>query len=439
MEHYKDNQPCAAVEPPGINVEPGSADDGWVNPAAVTLADGSHVQLYKDGEALRAAFDAIRDAKQRICLEVYIFAGDETGQAFAELLMAKAKAGVRVYFIYDSWGSIETDRNIFRRMRQAGVVIQQFNPIRPWECKYSWRPVNRDHRKLLMVDDHIGGMGGLNIANEYAGPWIVKTDRPVSSFWRDTGVGIVGPSARPLLQSFIRSWQYALNGGPVSRAQYTHAIDPAPLPRRRVAQKVTRKKLPTFASENEAATPLQLQDDIGLLASVPTTNSPLRPLINRLIHNAQSSIQMTMAYFAPDDLLVAELCRAAKRGVKVELMLPGCTDVKILMTAARSFYDVLLAAGVKIYERQTVILHAKTIVVDEHISVVGSTNLDYRSIEFNCELSMAVRSTGFAQHMGELFKNDISFAHRIKASAWRRRPVLDRVVQWTVSRARYLL
>jgi len=438
MEHYRDNQPCAAG-PAGINVAPGSADDGWVNPAAVTLADGSHVQLYKDGEALRAAYDAIHSAKQRVCLEVYIFAGDETGRAFADLLIAKAKAGVRVYFMYDSWGSIETDRNIFRRMKAAGVMIQEFNPIRPWECKYSWRPVNRDHRKLLVVDDHIGGMGGLNIANEYAGPWVARTDRPDDSFWRDTAIGIVGPSARPLLKSFMCSWQYAIHGGPIRRAQYTHAIDPSPPPRRRIAQKVTRKKLPKFQSENEDATPLHLRDDVGLLASVPTTNSPLRPLINRLIHNAKTSIQMTMAYFAPDDLLVAELCRAAKRGVKVELMLPGCSDVKVLLIAARSFYDLLLSAGVKIYERQTVILHAKTIVVDGHISVVGSTNLDYRSIEFNCELSMAVRSNEFAQHMAKLFENDITFAHRIKASAWRRRPVLDRFVQWIVSRARYLL
>ncbi len=428
-----------AVGGPGINLRPGAADDGWAKPPVVTLADGSHIQLYKDGEALRAAYDAIRDAKTRVFLEVYIFAGDETGRAFADLLIAKAKQGVRIYFIYDSFGSWETDRSIFRKMKAAGINVAEFNPIRPWECKYSWRPVNRDHRKLLIVDDHIGGMGGLNIANEYAGPWVAKNDRPDSSYWRDTAVGIVGPSSRPLVRSFIRSWEYILHGGPIRRAEYQHALDRVPPLKRRIAKRVTKKHRTRYKTGDEPAPPLQLTDDIALLASVPTTSSPLRPLIHRLIHNAEHSIRMTMAYFAPDDLLVAELCRAAKRGVKVQLMLPGCSDVKLLLFAARSFYELLMKAGVQVFERQTVILHAKTIVVDERISVVGSTNLDYRSIAFNCELSMAIRSPEFGRNMCELFENDIRFAHRIKLSEWKHRPFVDRAVQWTVSRARYLL
>ena len=225
MEHYRDNSVCVAVGEPGINLRPGASDDGWAKPTAVVLADGTHVQLYKDGEALRAAYDAIRDAKHRVFLEVYIFSDDETGRAFADLMIAKAKQGVRVYFIYDSFGSIKTDRTLFRRMKSAGVNVAEFNPIRPWECKYSWRPLNRDHRKLLIVDDHIGGMGGLNIANEYAGPWVAKNDQPVDSYWRDTAIGIVGPSARPLAKSFIRSWEYILHGGPIRRAEYRHALD----------------------------------------------------------------------------------------------------------------------------------------------------------------------------------------------------------------------
>src|SRR6478672_4887793 len=112
---------------------PGTADDGWATPPPVELADGSIVQLFKDGEALRAAYTAIRHAKRRICLEVYIFASDATGRAFAELLSAKAREGVRVYVIYDSFGSIWTHRDMFERMRRSGVIVQEFNPIRPWE------------------------------------------------------------------------------------------------------------------------------------------------------------------------------------------------------------------------------------------------------------------------------------------------------------------
>jgi cardiolipin synthase len=439
VEHYRDNQVCGEGNRPGINLREGPDDDGWTEPPRVPLADGSHVQLFKDGQSLKAAYDAIANAKYFVCLEVYIFASDETGRAFAELMIAKARTGVRIYFIYDSFGSIATDRNLLRRMQTAGVMIQQFNPIRPWECKFSWRPVNRDHRKMLVVDDAVGGMGGLNIANEYAGPWVAKNDRPDDSYWRDTAVGVVGPSAKVLTQSFMRTWQYIVHGGPISRAQYTYAIAPGPRLKRRVAKKVTKRKLPMYREGDENAPPLELLDDIGLLSSVPTTSSPLRPLLHRLIRNAHHSILMTMAYFAPDDKLVAELCRAAQRGVKVRLMLPGCTDIHLLLIAARSFYDVLLTAGVEIYERQTVILHAKTFVVDEHLSLIGSTNLDYRSIAFNCEMSMAIRSDTFARHMCELFENDIRFAMPVQATDWKSRPVIDRLVQWGVSRARYLL
>ncbi len=148
----------------GINREPGSNDDGWIVPPPVTLEDGSRVQLYKDGEALRAAFEAIGNAKYRICLEAYIFAGDSTGQAFADLLMKKAREGIQVYVIYDSFGSWDTPRAMFRSMRKAGVHIQEFHPMRPWDVTFGWRPFNRDHRKLLVIDYDIAGMGGLNVA-----------------------------------------------------------------------------------------------------------------------------------------------------------------------------------------------------------------------------------------------------------------------------------
>src|SRR3954468_950235 len=133
----------------GLNIEPGSDDDGWTVPDPVELADGSVVQLYKDGEALHAAYEAIKLAKHRICLEMYIFASDATGRAFADLLCEKARAGVLVYVIYDSFGSIATDRGMFEQMRKAGIKLREFHPFLPWEAKFSWRPLNRDHRKLL--------------------------------------------------------------------------------------------------------------------------------------------------------------------------------------------------------------------------------------------------------------------------------------------------
>jgi len=159
----------------GINLAPGSDDDGWVIPPPVQLSDGTQIQLFKDGEAWHAAFEAMKLATHRICLELYIFASDHTGQAVADLLSEKARSGVKVYVLYDSFGSLYADRGMFERMRQAGVHMQEFHPMRPWECKYGWRAFNRDHRKLLIIDDQIAGLGGMNLGYDYAGSWIVKS------------------------------------------------------------------------------------------------------------------------------------------------------------------------------------------------------------------------------------------------------------------------
>jgi cardiolipin synthase len=398
----------------GVNISPGSDDDGWIVPHPVTLRDGTRVQLYKDGEALHAAYDAIKNAKKRICLEVYIFANDETGNAFADLLCAKAHEGVNVFVIYDSIGSCGIEQlwcekaPMFRKMRRAGVRLAEFHPLRMWEGQYSWKPVQRDHRKLLLVDDDMAGMGGINVGREYAGSWVVTTDQMQErDLWRDNAIGIVGPSTRGLFEAFGRTWRYIHSGGRTRRAEFFHPLDD--------------------------------QGDLGVLASVPSMNSPLVPRLNEMLKSAKSSIELTMAYFAPPDELVDILCKRARRGVKVRLMLPGRGDVPILITAARSFYERLLPCGVEIYERQHVILHAKTMCIDKEFTILGSSNLDYRSIEYNLELSCMIRCKEFGEQMHDLFENDVRYAKRITSKEWRRRPTLDRLGQWAVNRARYLL
>jgi cardiolipin synthase len=424
----------------GINIAPGSDDDGWIVPDPVQLDDGTRVQLYKDGEALHAAYRAIEEARRRICLEVYIFASDDTGRAFADLLCRKAMEGLKVYVIYDSFGSIGSDNEMFYRMRRSGVTLAEFHPLSPWDCQHSWRPFNRDHRKLLLIDDDIAGLGGLNVGREYAGSWVVgngseglaggllgsgagarnDADHPQNAaepqpcdFWRDNAIGLQGPSSRYFLRSFARTWHYVNHGGRLRTAQFDYNLD----------------------SIRGGSTAREL----AVLASTPTRNSPLRPLLRSLLEGAKKSIQMTMAYFAPDDDLINALCRAAKRGVKVQLMLPARTDVHLLTIAARSFYEKLMFAGVEIYERQIVVLHAKTMTIDGRITMIGSTNLDYRSIEYNLELSAIIRSEEFGRQMSALFRNDVNFAKRISLKEWRKRTLADRFVQWTVSRARYLL
>jgi cardiolipin synthase len=392
----------------GVNIAPGSDDDGWHVPHPVTLADGTRLQLYKDGEALHAAYEAIAAAKRRIGLEVYIWGNDDTGRAFADILCERAQAGVRCYVIYDSFGSIGTDRAIFERMRRAGVNVQEFHPIRPWEGRYSWRPFNRDHRKLLIIDDHIAGLGGLNVGGEYAGSWVVKPSTPSGELWRDNAMGIVGPGSRMFVKAFANTWNYLQRGGRIARAELLHNCQ--------------------FA-----------EGELGVMASVPAHHSRVVPLAHELFEGARQSIELTMAYFAPPDDLIDELCAAAKRGVRVRLMLPGKGDVQILITAARSFYETLLTAGVEVYERQAVVLHAKTLVVDCERVAIGSTNLDYRSIEYNLELSALIKSKEFGKQVHDLFEHDVRFARRITLKEWRKRPWTDHFVQSVVNRARSLL
>ncbi|HEV7300976.1 MAG TPA: phospholipase D-like domain-containing protein [Tepidisphaeraceae bacterium] len=395
----------------GVNIRPGSDDDGWIVPEPVELADGSHVRLYKDGEALHAGLNAIRQAKRRICLQSYIFADDETGHTFADLLCQRAQLGVKVFVIFDSFGSLtpavlwREKPAMFDRMRRAGVRVHEFHPFRPWEGNSSWRPLNRDHRKVLICDDDVAGMGGLNVGQEYAGSWVIKSKTKCDP-WRDNAIGVRGPAVRQLLHAFARAWNYGVHGGPIRRAEYRCNLR---------------------------------EGDFGVLASVPTIHSPLRPFFVDLLTNARTSIDMTMAYFAPDDDLVGALLKAAKRGARVRLMLPSRSDVKALIIAARSFYERLMDAGIEIYERQGVVLHAKTMCVDGYTSIVGSANLDTRSIEFNLELSAIIRNAEFGQQMRDLFDNDVRYAHRIDPDVWRSRPYRDRMIQWMVSRARYLL
>ena len=393
--------------PLGINTNPGSLDDGWGTPPPAVLSDGTIVQLYKDGEALLAAFNAIKRATHRVCLEVYIFADDETGRAFASLLAEKARSGVDVYVIYDDFGSLESDRSLFRRMREAGVNLAKFHPLRPWQCRFGWRPYSRNHRKLLVIDHDICGLGGLNIAGEYAGRWVVPSEGRANDPWRDTAIGIRGQSAAAeLLRCFSGTWNYIRNGGRIHKTQHI--------------------KLPPG-------------NPVGVVATAPTLRSPLRPLLSDLFRSAKASIQLTMAYFAPDDQLVEVLCSAARRGVDVRLMLPGRSDVPVVVAAARFFYERMMKAGIVVYERQGAILHAKTVVIDNRLSIVGSTNLDYRSIEYNLELSVVVHSESLATHMVELFEHDIKHARRVCPEEWKRRAWQDRFGQWAVSRARYLL
>ena len=421
----------------GVNLRPGhgAGDDDWAEPTPVTLPDGTRVALLKDGQALKHAYDSIKQATRRVCLEFYIWDDDETGRAFADLLREKAKAGVKVFVVYDSFGTFRHDRSLFDRMRVDNIKLAEFHPVRPWECTRSWKPFNRDHRKLVLVDEDVAGLGGMNIANAYAGSWVVENDLPPSKLWRDTGIGLRGPSARPFIKAFERTWHYCQHGGRIRQTEFIGSIrPPRPLKGNRVG------KPSTVADPARLPSPQHLLTaPVGVMATAPSLSSPLRPIYASLIENARQSLRMTMAYFAPDDALVEQLCTAARRGVRVELMFGGKSDLPIMVTAARAFYTRLLDAGVRIFERQFVVLHAKTLVIDSRYSMIGSTNLDYRSIDFNLEISSIIDHPPLARQMDDLFEHDQQFAIEIDDDQWKRRKWIDRGVQWLVNGIRYVL
>lgn len=392
---------------PGETLAVGSNDGGWITPPPVELAEGSILRFYKDGQGLRAMYELVKSAQHSILLESYILAGDATGRAFLDLLASKAHAGVRVHVIYDSFGSYHTPLELFAKLRQAGGHVLEFHPMNPYRCRFSWRPANRDHRKLIVVDGKTAILGGINIADAYAGSW-VGNPLKLSERWRDGSVSLEGPAVTVLTSTFIHIWLYATRGGRFQKALLAENLDGSKGP-------------------------------VGILASVPTMDSPLAGLLQNLLRGAKQSIDLTSAYFAPAGNLVQQLCLAARRGVQVRLMLPSRTDSLLMVTAARSFYEQLLTAGIMVYERQHVKLHAKSLVVDGSTTLLGSTNLDYRSIQYNCELAIILQSATFGAQMTNLFEHDIAYSHRIHASAWRHRPRLDRVVQWAVNRSRYLL
>jgi cardiolipin synthase len=405
------------------------------------LADGTDIRLFKDGQGLTAGLAAIKIAREQICLETYIFHSDDTGRAFADALAERARNGVRVFVIYDSFGCIDSDPAMFRKMREAGVRLAEFHPLRPWDCTHSWRPLNRDHRKLLVIDNRIAGLGGLNVGSEYGSGFLIPLARR-RELWRDNAIAVVGPGAAVFAECFARTWRYCHTGGPISRAAMTDQIDVDQLAWKAVADSPLTRGGPRIRRLPDPRDPLgapRMLSDLGVLASVPTAQSPLVTFLCNLVRNARHSLDMTIAYFVPSDILIKELLRAARRGVRVRLMLPGRSDIKVARFAARSFYESLLCAGIEIWERQGAMLHAKTMVIDEEISVIGSVNLDYRSIEFNCELSAVIASRALAEQMTGLFHHDMGFAEKILLEQWRRRPWSDKIIQWAASGARRLL
>lgn len=376
------------------------------------IAGNSTVLLFDGPQTMKAMMDAVRGAKETINLETYIFDQDEVGIKFADLLIERQRAGVRVNVMYDSVGTVSVPKEFFDRMRAAGITLLAFNPINPAKARGKWAINNRDHRKLLVVDGKVAFTGGINISEDYANSSLFRSRRRPPQGrevgWRDTHIRIEGPAVAALQWSFVDNWVNQV-AGDLPQANYFPKLKP-------VGDKMVR-----------------------VLATRPNTGFEIFKAFMVAIQEAKKSVHITAAYFVPDSQTVDALCEAAQRGVDVQLILPSRTDHGIVADAGRASYDKLLRHGVRIFELQVAILHAKTAVIDGAWSTVGSANIDLRSFMHNYELNVIVIDPAFGREMESAFTEDLRNSTEVTLEEWRKRPVTERAKEWAAKLLGYWL
>jgi cardiolipin synthase len=363
------------------------------------LVTGNKVTLLLDGPATyKSMYSAIRGAKNHINMETYSIEDDEIGRRFAAALIERQKNGVQVNFIYDSLGSGNTPQEFFKSMMDSGINVLEFNPINPLTPRKKWE-VGRDHRKLLVVDGQIAFVGGVNISSVYSSGSFTRskprtTDAPP---WRDTHLRIEGPVVSDFQKLFLSTWEKQKGESPVSESFF-----------------------PKMGSRGNEV--------VRAIGSSP--DAPYNPIYVTLlsaINSAETHAYITTAYFVPDPQLLAALKAAAQRNVDVRLMLPDKTDSNLVYYASHSYYDELLSAGVKIYEREDALLHAKTALVDGVWSTIGSTNLDWLSFQHNQEINAVILGQDFGEQMKAMFEKDIESSRRVILEKWRQRSIAVRL------------
>jgi cardiolipin synthase len=368
------------------------------------MVAGNKVTLLIDGPATYAAmYKAIQGAHDHINLETFTFEADEVGKGFADLLLRKQAEGVQVNLIYDSVGCLSTPAAFFKRLTAGGIHTLEVNPIDPLKARGDLLVTDRDHRKILIVDGEVAFTGGVNISGVYSKGY---SRGGQDKEWRDTHVEIEGPAVAEFQRLFLDMWKRH-KGSPLASRNYFPPLQPAG------------------------------SDLVQVIASAPGENNRLTYLMYlSAILFARRSVYLTSAYFAPDDQTKAAVEDAVRSGVDVELVLPSISDENVILYAGRSYYEDLLEAGVKIYERRDAVLHAKTAVIDDVWSTVGSTNMDLWSFARNYEVNAIVIGSDFAQQMKALFAADAQASNQITREAWSRRSLSERVREWLARGAR---
>ena len=353
------------------------------------LVDGNRAETLLNGdEIFPAMLKAIREAKRTVTFETYIYWSGKIGKEFADALSERARGGVKVHILLDAIGSQKMEAALLDEMKQAGVEIEKYHPIRWYTLD---RINNRTHRKLLVADGRIGFTGGVGIADEWSG------HAQDENHWRDTHFRVEGPVVAQMQAAFVDNWT-KVSGRVLDGEEYFPAL--------------------------QAVGPL-LGQVFKSSADGGAESMHLMYLLS--IAAARKSIDLSMAYFVPDELALDALEAALKRGVKVRIVMPGKrTDASLVRRASRSTWGRILRAGAELHEYQPTMYHCKVFVVDGLWTSVGSTNFDSRSFRLNDEANLNIYDREFAQRQLRDFEADLKKARRITLEEWENRPLTEK-------------
>lgn len=361
----------------------------------IPFSAGNRVDVLRNGDQIfPAMLEAIDQAQQRIDFLTFVYWTGSIAQRFAHALADKARTGVQVNVLLDSIGANKMADELLTLMRDAGVDVQWFRPMVTWKI---WQSDNRTHRKILVIDGKLGFTGGVGIAEEWEGDARNPTE------WRDTHFRIQGPAVHGLQGAFFGNW--AETGRPVHAPGDT---------------------IPCLQPQGDAWVQI-----IHTTASIGW--SDIATLQRLLIIQARHHIRIATAYFVPDEDTLDVLCKAAKRGVSVEIMMPGpYTDERISQLAGEDIFKPLLEAGVRLWSYQKTMLHAKIITVDNLLACIGSANFNQRSMRKDDEIALVILNKDITTTLDRHYSDDLRSCELIDLKNWQKRNFLQRFGETTM-------
>ena len=383
------------------------------------LTGGNHVTLLPSGaEAVRAVMRAIADARDHIHMEYYTLDDVQLdGMSLFGLLEERARAGVEVAVIWDAVGSGKTPDRLFERLQQAGARVLKYHSINPLRKRFNLHLNDRDHRKLTVVDGRIGFLGGTNMSRVYETPESVgRGPDPDHAFWIDNAVRIDGPAVTEIQKLFFHTWHG--QGG-----------EQAPLRGEsgRGARADAAGAAPAAGGETLA---VEGNETLRVDGSAPAERRPLYNHSLRVaLRGARHRVVLATGYFVPTTQEWRLLAATARRGVQVDLLLPGYSDVQPAVHAARALYGRLLAAGVRIHEVRRGMLHAKVGTIDGVWTAIGSSNLDRRSVYYNNEIDAIVLGRTTADAVEAMLRAEIARAVPIRMRDWTGRSIREHIAE----------